>query len=527
MAIILAIGMAILLGCGGFLDSSGGFAHKLRTRVFSLPGPRLTRGLRRSARVRAAAYFAFEDETVFEALSDKLSGVFDKLRRRGALSEADVTEALREVRLALLEADVALEVVRDFIAKVRERAVGAEVLRSVSPGQQVVKIVNDALIEALGGAGAVEINLNAVPPVAILMAGLQGSGKTTTAGKLALRLKDKQRKKVLLASLDTQRPAAQLQLQQLAERAGVASLEIIPFQSPVQIARRAMDTARREVFDVVILDTAGRLSIDEALMAEVKEIRDATNPAETLLVVDAMTGQDAVNTAKAFNEALGVTGIVMTRMDGDARGGAALSMRAITGAPIKLTGTGEKLDALEDFHPERVAGRILGMGDIVGLVERAAETIDQAEAEKLAKKMAKGTFDLEDYASQLKQIGKMGSISGILGMLPGISKVKAQMADANLDTAVFKRQAAIISSMTIKEKRNPDILKASRKKRIAAGSGTSVQEVNKLLKQFDDMSTMMKKMSKMGQKGLMRQGLSALMPKGMPGGLPGGGRRPF
>ena len=460
---------------------------------------------------------------MFEALSDKLSGVFDKLRRRGALSEADVTEALREVRLALLEADVALEVVRDFIAKVQERAVGVEVLRSVSPGQQVVKIVNDALIEALGGAGAVEINLQAVPPVPILMVGLQGSGKTTTAGKLALRLKDKQRKKVLLASLDTQRPAAQLQLQQLAERAGVASLEIIPFQSPVQIARRAMDTARREVFDVVILDTAGRLSIDEALMAEVKEIRDATNPAETLLVVDAMTGQDAVNTAKAFNEALGVSGIVMTRMDGDARGGAALSMRAITGAPIKLTGTGEKLDALEDFHPERVAGRILGMGDIVGLVERAAETIDQEEAEKLAKKMAKGTFDLEDYASQLKQIGKMGSISGILGMLPGISKVRAQMADANLDTSILKRQAAIISSMTVKERRQPDILKASRKKRIAAGSGTTVQEVNKLLKQFDDMSTMMKRMTKMGQKGLMRQGLSALMPKGMPGG----GRRPF
>jgi signal recognition particle subunit SRP54 len=464
---------------------------------------------------------------VFEALSDKLSGVFDKLRRRGALSEADVGEALREVRLALLEADVALEVVRDFIAKVRERAVGAEVLRSVSPGQQVVKIVNDALIEALGGAGAVEINLQAVPPVPILMVGLQGSGKTTTAGKLALRLREKQRKKVLLASLDTQRPAAQLQLAQLAERAGVASLEIIPFQSPVQIARRAMDTARREVFDVVILDTAGRLSIDEKLMAEVKEIRDATSPAETLLVVDAMTGQDAVNTAKAFNEALGVTGIVMTRMDGDARGGAALSMRAITGAPIKLTGTGEKLDALEDFHPERVAGRILGMGDIVGLVERAAETIDQAEAEKLAKKMAKGTFDLEDYASQLKQIGKMGSISGILGMLPGVSKAKAQMADANLDTAILKRQAAIISSMTQKERRQPEILKASRKKRIAAGSGTSVQEVNKLLKQFDDMSAMMKRMNKMGQKGLMRNGLSALMPQGMSKGMPGGNRRPF
>jgi signal recognition particle subunit SRP54 len=459
---------------------------------------------------------------VFEALSDKLSGVFDKLRRRGALSEADVTEALREVRLALLDADVALPVVRDFIAKVRERAVGAEVLRSVTPGQQVVKIVNDALVDALGGAGAVELNLNAVPPVPILMVGLQGSGKTTTAGKLALRLRDKMRKKVLLASLDTQRPAAQLQLAQLAERAGVASLEIVPFQSPVEIARRAMDTARREVYDVVILDTAGRLSIDDVLMDEVKAIRDATSPAETLLVVDAMTGQDAVNTAKAFNEALGVTGIVMTRMDGDARGGAALSMRAITGAPIKLTGTGEKLDALEDFHPERVAGRILGMGDIVGLVERAAETIDQAEAEKLAKKMAKGTFDLEDYASQLKQIGKMGSISGILGMLPGVSKIKAQMADANLDTAILKRQAAIISSMTTKERKLPDIIKASRKKRIAAGSGTSVQEVNKLLKQFDDMSTMMKRMNKLGQKGLMRHGLSALMPQGM-----SNNRRPF
>ena len=459
---------------------------------------------------------------MFEALSDKLSGVFDKLRRRGALSEADVTEALREVRLALLDADVALPVVRDFIAKVRERAVGAEVLRSVTPGQQVVKIVNDALVDALGGAGAVELNLNAVPPVPILMVGLQGSGKTTTAGKLALRLRGKMRKKVLLASLDTQRPAAQLQLAQLAERAGVASLEIVPFQSPVEIARRAMDTARREVYDVVILDTAGRLSIDDVLMDEVKAIRDATSPAETLLVVDAMTGQDAVNTAKAFNEALGVTGIVMTRMDGDARGGAALSMRAITGAPIKLTGTGEKLDALEDFHPERVAGRILGMGDIVGLVERAAETIDQAEAEKLAKKMAKGTFDLEDYASQLKQIGKMGSISGILGMLPGVSKIKAQMADANLDTAILKRQAAIISSMTTKERRLPDIIKASRKKRIAAGSGTSVQEVNKLLKQFDDMSTMMKRMNKLGQKGLMRHGLSALMPQGM-----SNNRRPF
>jgi signal recognition particle subunit SRP54 len=462
---------------------------------------------------------------VFDALSDRLSGVFDKLRRRGSLSEADVNEALREVRLALLDADVALEVVRDFIAKVREGAVGAAVLKSVSPGQMVVKIVNDALVDALGGEGAVPLNLNAPAPIPLLMVGLQGSGKTTTSGKLALRLREKLRKRVLLASLDTQRPAAQLQLAQLAERAGVPSLPIVAGQTPLQIAARAMDTARREVFDVVILDTAGRLSIDEELMAEVRAVRDATQPVETLLVVDAMTGQDAVNTARAFNQALGVTGIVMTRMDGDARGGAALSMRAVTGAPIKLTGSGEKLDALEDFHPERVAGRILGMGDIVGLVERAAETIDKDEAEKLAKKMAKGTFDLEDYAGQLKQITKMGSLSGILGMLPGVNKVKAQLKDANLDTSILKRQAAIIGSMTVKERRTPDIIKASRKKRIAAGSGTSVQEVNKLLKQFDDMSTMMKRMNKLGQKGLMRHGMQALMPGG--GGQMPGGRRPF
>jgi signal recognition particle subunit SRP54 len=452
---------------------------------------------------------------VFEALSDKLGGVFDRLRGRGALSEADVNEALREVRLALLDADVALPVVREFVAKVRERAVGTEVLDSVSPGQQVDKIVNDEMIEQLGGAGAVPLNLTAVPPVPILMVGLQGSGKTTTAGKLGLRLRERLRRKVLLASLDTQRPAAQLQLAQLAERAGVPSLPIVAGQTPVEIARRAMDTGRREGFDVVILDTAGRLSINQELMAEVTEIRAATNPVETLLVVDAMTGQDAVNTAKAFNEAVGVTGIVMTRMDGDARGGAALSMRAITGAPIKLTGVSEKLDGLEDFHPERVAGRILGMGDIVGLVEKASETVDQEEAEKLARKMAKGQFDLEDYAKQLKQITKMGSLSGILGMLPGVGKIKAQLEDANLDTSILKRQGAIISSMTQKERRTPDIIKASRKKRIASGSGTSVQEVNRLLKQFDDMSTMMKRMNKLGQKGLMRHGLSAIMPKGM------------
>ncbi len=463
---------------------------------------------------------------MFDSLSGKLSGVFDRLRRRGALNETDVAEALREVRLALLDADVALPVVKDFITKVRERAVGVEVLDSVSPGQQVVKIVNDVMIEALGGAGAVPLNLNAPAPIPILMVGLQGSGKTTTAGKLALRLNQRMRRKVLLASLDTQRPAAQQQLAQLAERAGVASLPIVAGQAPIEIARRAMDTARREVFDIVILDTAGRLSINAELMEEVRQIRGIAEPAETLLVVDALTGQDAVNTARAFNEAVGVTGIVLTRMDSDARGGAALSMRAITGAPIKLIGAGEKIDALEDFHPERVAGRILGMGDVVGLVEKAAETLDQEEAEKLARKMAKGSFDLEDYAAQLRQITKMGSISSILGMLPGAGKLQAQLEAAgqtNLDKTMLGRQAAIIGSMTRAERRTPDIIKASRKKRIAAGSGTTVQDVNKLLKQFDDMSSMMKRMNKLGQKGLMRHGLSALMPKGMMGGP----RRPF
>jgi signal recognition particle subunit SRP54 len=461
---------------------------------------------------------------MFEALSSKLAGVFDRLRRRGALSEADVAEALREVRVALLEADVALPVVRDLIAKVRERAVGQEVIRSISPAQQVVKIVNDALVEALGGGAADDgrrgIDLNAPAPVAILMVGLQGSGKTTTSGKIALRLRTKERKKVLLASLDVHRPAAQLQLETLARQAEVASLPIVPGQTPLEIAARAMDVARRELYDVVILDTAGRLAIDEALMEEVAEVKRATRPHETLLVVDAMTGQDAVNTARAFQDKVGVTGIVMTRIDGDARGGAALSMRAVTGAPIKLLGAGEKLDALEDFHPDRIAGRILGMGDIVSLVEKAAATIDQAEAEKLAARMQKGQFTLEDYAKQLEQIGRMGSLQGILGMLPGVGRIRQQLEGANLDTAILKRQAAIIGSMTPRERRFPDIIKASRKKRIAAGSGTSVQEVNRLLKQFDDMSAMMKRMNKLGQKGLMRGGLAAL--------LPGAGqKRPF
>lgn len=462
---------------------------------------------------------------MFEALSGKLNGVFDRLRRRGALTEADVAEASREVRIALLEADVALPVVKDIVAKVRERAVGADVIRSVSPAQQVIKIVNDCLVEALGGGEGVEhvpgLSLNAASPVPILMIGLQGSGKTTTSGKIALRLRTREKKKVLLASLDVHRPAAQLQLETLARQAGVASLPIVQGQTPLQIAERAMKVARGELYDVVILDTAGRLSIDEALMAEVAEVKAAVRPHESLLVVDAMTGQDAVQTARAFNERVGLTGIVMTRIDGDARGGAALSMRAVTGAPIKLLGAGEKLDALEDFHPDRIAGRILGMGDIVSLVEKAAETIDKAEAEKLAAKMQKGQFDLEDYAAQLKQIGKMGSLSGILGMLPGIGKLKGQIDEAKLDNSILKRQAAIIGSMTPKERRSPEILKASRKRRIAAGSGTSVQEVNRLLKQFDDMSAMMKRMNKLGQKGLMRGGLGALLP-GM-----GGGKRPF
>lgn len=462
-----------------------------------------------------------------------MSGVLEGLSKNGKLTEGDVTEAMREVRLAMLEADVALPVVRDFVNKVRERSVGHEVLESVSPGQAVAKIVNDALIDALGGAGAVPLNLAAVPPVPVLMVGLQGSGKTTTSGKIALRLSQREGKKVLLASLDVYRPAAQLQLQQLAERVNavtkrVTALPIVAGQSPVEIAKRALDTGRREGYDVVILDTAGRLSIDEALMDEVRQIRAVTNPAETLLVVDAMTGQDAVNTAKSFNEAVGITGVVMSRMDGDARGGAALSMKAITGAPIKLTGSGEKLEALEEFHPERVAGRILGLGDVAGLVERAAETLDHEEGERVAKKMLAGKFDLDDYVSQINQINRMGSISGILGMLPGMGKIKDMLGDKEIDTSIFKRHKAIISSMTQQERKTPGIIKASRKKRIAAGSGTTVQEVNRLLKQFDDMSTMMKRISKMGLGGLMRGmggagGLADMM-KGM--GKPGG-RPPF
>ncbi|HZH50416.1 MAG TPA: signal recognition particle protein [Microvirga sp.] len=454
---------------------------------------------------------------MFEGLSDKLSTILSGLTRRGALTEEDVNAALREVRRALLEADVALEVVRSFTDKVRARAVGAEVVKSVSPGQQVVKIVHDQLVEMLG-ADAEVIDLNAAPPVAILMVGLQGSGKTTTTAKIARRLNDRERRRVLMASLDTRRPAAMEQLAVLGKQVGVDTLPIVAGQSAVQIARRAIEAARLGGYDVVMLDTAGRVTVDEALMAEAAEVRAATNPHEVLLVADALTGQDAVNTARAFDERLGVTGIVLTRMDGDARGGAALSMRAVTGKPIKLIGTGEKVDALEEFHPSRVANRILGMGDIVSLVERAAENIDQEKAQRMAEKMRKGKFDLEDLRDQLAQMEKLGGLGGLMGMLPGVAKMKAQLESANLDDKIIKRQRAIIDSMTPAERRNPDILKASRKKRIAAGSGVKVEDVNKLLKMHRQMADVMKMMG--GGKG---KGMAGALGKmfGLGGGMGG------
>jgi signal recognition particle subunit SRP54 len=452
---------------------------------------------------------------MFEGLSKRLSGILDTLKGRGALSEADVGEAMREVRRALLEADVALPVVRDFVDKVKARAVGVEVIRSVTPGQMVVKIVNDELVAMLG-SDADPISLAAAPPVAILMVGLQGSGKTTTTAKIARRLKDREKKKVLLASLDTRRPAAMEQLAILGRQVGVEVLPIVAGQGAVQIARRAMESARLGGFDVVMLDTAGRTTIDEAMMAEAAEVRAATDPHEVLLVVDALTGQDAVNTATAFNARLGVTGIVMTRVDGDGRGGAALSMRAVTGKPIKLIGVGEKVDQLEEFHPARIANRILGMGDIVSLVEKAAETIDAEKAAALAKKMQAGSFDLEDLKGQLQQMEKLGGLGGLMGMLPGVAKAKEAMANAKMDDRLVKRQIAIIDSMTPAERKNPDILKHSRKQRIAKGSGTNAEEINKLLKMHRGMAEMMKAM---GGKGLMGK-LGSMM--GLGGGMPGG-----
>ncbi len=439
---------------------------------------------------------------MFESLSDRLSGVFDKLTRRGALSEADVDAALKEVRLALLEADVALGVVKDFVANVRKRAIGHEVLKSVTPGQQVVKIVGDALTEMLGGESEL-LTIVGAPPAAVLIVGLQGSGKTTTVAKIAKRLTEKEKKRCLMASLDIRRPAAQEQLRVLGEQAGIPTLPIVAGETPVAIANRAMAAARLQGADIVFLDTAGRMHVDAGMMAEVVAVRDAVQPVETLLVADSLTGQDAVNVAREFDAQVGITGVVLTRMDGDGRGGAALSMRAVTGKPIKLIGTGEKLDALEDFHPARISSRILGMGDVVSLVEKAAETIEQEDAEKMAKKMARGEFDLDDLRTQLKQMKKMGGMKGLMSMLPGMGKIQKQVAEANLSEDMFKHQDAIISSMTPKERKNARILNASRKKRVAAGSGTSVQEINKLLKMHQQMAKMMKRVGKMGAKGMM------------------------
>ena len=452
---------------------------------------------------------------MFDSLSEKLSGILDRLTGRGALSAADVDAAAREVRRALLEADVALDVVRAFIEKLRERAVGVEVIKSVKPGQMVVKIVHDELVAVLGST-ADPIDLNAPAPVPIMMVGLQGSGKTTTTAKIAKRLTEQMRRKVLMASLDTRRPAAMEQLAVLGQQVGIDTLPIVAGQTPVQIARRALEAGRLGGYDAVLLDTAGRITLDEAMMAEAAEVERAAKPHEVLLVADALTGQDAVNMARAFNERVSLTGIVLTRVDGDGRGGAALSMRAVTGKPIKLIGTGEKMEALEDFHPARIADRILGMGDIVSLVEKAAATIDAEKAARTAERMRKGAFDLNDLREQLGQMQRMGGLGGLMGMLPGIAKMKNQIAAANLNENMLKHQVAIIDSMTPQERRNPDVLKASRKKRVAAGSGTKVEEINKLLKMHRTMADMMKAMGS-GKRGPLA-GLANMM--GLGGGMP-------
>ena len=458
---------------------------------------------------------------MFDNLQERLGSILNGLTGRGALSEADVSAALREVRRALLEADVALEVVRGFTDRVREKAVGAEILKSIKPGQMVVKIVHDELVEMLGTDGE-GISLNAAAPVVIMMVGLQGSGKTTTSAKIAKRLTTRERKKVLMASLDTRRPAAQEQLRQLGVQTGVDTLPIIEGQSPVDIAARAVQAAKLGGHDVVILDTAGRTHIDEPLMVEMADIKKKANPHEILLVADALTGQDAVNLARNFDERVGITGLVLTRMDGDGRGGAALSMRAVTGKPVKLIGVGEKMDELDEFHPRRIADRILGMGDIVSLVERAAESIDAEKAAAMAARMAKGKFDLNDMADQIRQMEKLGGMGGIMGMMPGMAGMKDKMAAAGLNDNIFKRQLAIISSMTKAERANPDILKHSRKKRIAAGSGTDAADINKLLKMHRQMADMMKMMG--GKKGgMMKQMMGGLANKMGMGGLMGGG----
>ncbi|MGZ2411201.1 signal recognition particle subunit SRP54 [Sphingomonas sp. F9_3S_D5_B_2] len=462
---------------------------------------------------------------MFDTLSDRLGSVFDRLRGRGALTEADVRAAMREVRVALLEADVALPVARDFVDRVTERAVGQEVLRSVTPGQMVVKYVHDALVETLG-ADTAELDLAVSPPAVIMMVGLQGSGKTTTTAKLAKRLSEKERKRVLMASLDVARPAAQEQLAVLGRQANVDTLPIVAGQQPVDIAKRALHSAKLQAYDVVLLDTAGRLHVDEQLMAEMKAVASASQPTETLLVVDALTGQDAVNVAQGFSAEVPLTGVVLTRMDGDARGGAALSMRAVTGKPIKFAGVGEGLDKLEAFHPDRVAGRILGMGDVVSLVERAAETIQVEEAEKIAAKMAKGKFDLDDLWAQLKQMQRMGGIGALAGMMPGLKGMKDAAAKAS-DSKALVHMEAMLSSMTAKERAKPEVINAKRKIRIAKGSGTTVQEINKLLKMHQEMANVMKRLKKMGGLGKLAAmfggggGLGGLGGAGGAGGLSG------
>jgi signal recognition particle subunit SRP54 len=460
---------------------------------------------------------------MFDTLGERLTGVFDRLTGRGVLSERDIDEALREVRVALLEADVALPVVRDFIAKARELANGEAVIRAVKPSEQVVKIVHDGLVDMLGGEEPIGLNLNVTPPAVILMAGLQGSGKTTTSAKLGVRLTRMDRKKVMMASLDTRRPAAMEQLAALGVQASVDTLPIMAGQSAPDIARRALSAARLGGYDVLILDTAGRTTLDEAMMAEVADIARIAAPAEILLVADSLTGQDAVRTAKAFHERLPLTGLVLTRADGDSRGGAALSMRHVTGLPIKFLGAGEKIDALEVFDARRVAGRILGAGDVVALVEKAAAEFDQAKAEKMAKKLSKGQFDLEDLADQLRQMQKLGGMQGIMGMLPGVQKIKKQISEANISDKMFKRQEAIITSMTPLERRKPDLLNASRKRRVAAGAGVDVAEINRLLKQHRQMADAFKAMSRDGGKSMAR--MAQAMGGGMPG-MPGGGKMP-
>jgi len=468
---------------------------------------------------------------MFETLSGRLSGVFDRLTRQGALSEEDVATALREVRVALLEADVSLPVARNFIKAVQEKARGQAVTRSVTPGQQVVKIVHDELVAVLSGGegdpGGLRIDS---PPAPVLMVGLQGSGKTTTTAKLARRLHERDGKRVLMASLDTRRPAAMEQLAVLGRQVGVDTLPIVPGQDAVAIARRARQQATLGGYDVVMLDTAGRLHVDDDLMAEVAAVRDATKPHETLLVVDGLTGQDAVNVAEQFDGRIGISGVILTRMDGDGRGGAALSMRAVTGKPIRFVGVGEKSEALEEFHPERIAGRILGMGDIVSLVEKAQETLEAEAAERMMKRFQKGQFNMNDLKGQLEQMLKMGGMSGLMGMMPGMGKMQKQMDEAGFDDTVLRRQIALINSMTKAERRNPGILQASRKKRVARGAGLEVQELNRLIKMHRQMADVMKKMGgKKGMAGLMRGGgLGGLLGKGggMPPGLPPGGGMP-